>query len=426
MTYPYWRNIGVALTLTLTGGLSTAYAYATPIQPGATMQEPCHRADGPYSLTPPSAPMTSVMDTVQSADMAALDGFAGGQVCDAPDTIEIYTTADSPAQHAANAIKDQHPDLHIRTITVNNSLTDLQRERDRYWAEDATPDVNGIGIDQALNGLAISVNPTHRTAVQATSGLPAPRVPYSVTPEPAPTLASAQQDDSPYTMGSALWYHHKGTPGGVNTYSSRCSLGLPIRLNGVQMALTAGHCYSDATGFHDSARLTVGSLYTTAYPGNAGRYGDWQLIKGAPYQLSVYSSTPTNNERLPIHSALTGWPMMGAGMCTSGSTTGQICRYKVTLIDDTHTVSESATGRNVRLGKLIRLFHFGDGTRSDTTGFRQGDSGGPCYASDGRGGVTASGIVSSFFINSKQNGASFFCTSLAGLYAWNKNAAVRG
>ena len=196
----------------------------------------------------------------------------------------------------------------------------------------------------------------------------------------------------------------------------RCSSGVPITVNGTETEMTAGHCTS---GNYFNNGALIGTTDTTSYPGNANIYGDWKLLSGDPaedYALRTYSGGLSDQTNLIINGAHWSNRPIGAGFCSSGSTTGQICRYFVTA--STTTVSIS----NVTTGRLTRLRHDSTGGSGyDTAGFRPGDSGGPCYCANGTGNVAVGGIITGY---NTSNLLHYYCTQLSGVRAWNSGAAL--
>lgn len=187
--------------------------------------------------------------------------------------------------------------------------------------------------------------------------------------------------------------------------------------------LTAGHCgvHTFTNQRSDGLVQTVGSTYTTAYPGNAWTYGDWQLISGSTYAQWTYSGGLNDSTVLRITGAVWGSLPKGQGMCTSGVTTFQDCHF--------HVLASQASdhdNNDVPLGMLYVLYHYhyeGSEQVWDDDGTDHGDSGGPCYFADGTGGVTAAGIVQGK--DSRLPNQYLFphllsyCTMLGGVKKWN-------
>lgn len=216
----------------------------------------------------------------------------------------------------------------------------------------------------------------------------------------ATTMEDRYNDAGPYfTMGAAIF-------GG----SSRCSLGVPLKVNGTFMALTAGHC--TASTFKNQAGATVGTQYTTSYSANAQIYGDWKLIKGQHYNLSVWSGGPKGGTTLAMTGADWKPRALGLQVCTSGSTTGQVCRFVV------KAVNQPAYMDGVLTKQLTLIKHDGDlNGVYDCSGTQGGDSGGPVYYANGSGGVIANGIVT----GGNTSRCEYWYTQLQGVRAWNSS-----
>lgn len=207
--------------------------------------------------------------------------------------------------------------------------------------------------------------------------------------------------DSPsgYHMGAEI----------VSNTGSVCSTGIPLNVHGTWTVLTAGHC--GGSSFYNNGNL-VGSQWTTAYPGNAPIYGDWKLLSGQTYLTRVFngprSTIPTSNSTLVMSGARYGAIPVGIAMCTSGRTTGQWCTYTVKASGVSVTISGVTSGHQMRMKAVGG--HAGGG-----------DSGGPCYHSDGSGGVTATGIVKGW-TEDLVNGVLDYCTQVSGVRAWAPTA----
>jgi hypothetical protein len=210
-------------------------------------------------------------------------------------------------------------------------------------------------------------------------------------------LVTRQADTAPWWMGGQLV-----APGG-----GYCSSGVRITIAGVDRLLTAGHCTSSS--FTNNGNL-VGNQFTTTYPGNADVYGDWKLLSGSTYGMRVFNGGAYGTTSLGISGAVWGGRPNGSGVCTSGTTAGQVCRYYVTNSYVARTVDDVVTGH------MLGMRHDSSGgSGADWNGAQPGDSGGTCYYSDGAGGVTAVGVVTARFSAPTMR---YYCTQLSGVRAW--------
>lgn len=163
-------------------------------------------------------------------------------------------------------------------------------------------------------------------------------VTFSIESVPDATLADGRlDDDAPFTSGGAIvstWSDgYGGAPHGkVDT--ARCSTALCVKHQGRWAMVTAGHCgnmsnYADSGRYRTGHGLSVGSTMTTTYPTNAHIYGDWQLIRGGSYELSAFTGALSSGTQMNIR----GWNYVdrpiNSYLCSTGSTTGFKCRYKV-------------------------------------------------------------------------------------------------
>lgn len=216
-------------------------------------------------------------------------------------------------------------------------------------------------------------------------------------------------DSNPYTMGARA----NRLSGGY------CSLGIPLVLNGVHMVLTAGHCRD--SGFTNNG--SMGSMYTTSYPGNALNYGEWTLIYGKDYRRQLYSGAMSSSAVLPITAADWGIRAPGLGVCSSGSTTGSICRYRVAINDQSDWLKNPFTGQIVLSGHMTITNHDPSWNLTfDNGGWQGGDSGGSIYYSNGAG-MTVVGIITSVQTPSPYN---YWYTELRAVHFWNSSISFGG
>jgi hypothetical protein len=182
-------------------------------------------------------------------------------------------------------------------------------------------------------------------------------------------------------------------------------------VNGVKTMLTAGHCTSS---WYYNLGSFVGGQYTTSYSTNAGAYGDWKLLYQHRYYPRTYAGGLSDTVTLNLTAANWSTRPVNSGICSSGSTTGQVCRFFVTSTSQTRVVSGVTTGH------LTVMRHDSTGgSGSDSNGFAGGDSGGPCYYANGTSGaVTVAGIVTG------HSSTVYVCTQLDGVRAWNSSATL--
>jgi streptogrisin C len=308
-----------------------------------------------------------------------------------------------------------HPELSLTVADVGASWPQLEGAAmaavlSPEYAEvvtGAAPDVvkGGILVDViAASGEDASSPPVSAEQIEAAVGLP---VELRIVTQKA-ERSTRTNDTSPYYGGARLNY---GTTG-------YCSAGVPIKTGGVTRLLTAGHC---PTGIFTNNGTTVGMMYTTSLPGNAHIYGDFQLLGSttSSYGSRVFSGVMSSSSSLAITGGNWTNGSVGQAVCVSGATTAQTCRYYAT---NWGRITDFNDG--IMTYPLVEMRHDSTGGSGyDSNGFLPGDSGGPCYWSDGNGGVIATGIVTGGLPNAGGTTA-YFCSQLKGVRAWNSGAVI--
>lgn len=358
--------------------------------------------------TNPSA--TALGDALQSLADAHHDAVAGVAMCSDYSGAAIFVSNPDPtllANISALGSKFPKAGLHLEHVATGLAAQLAASTRVTRLSDSAST-LSGVSPDMYTGGLRVTVQGgswpvsdalRQRVTAAATDGgtvaMPLEFVGGSLGHDLTTRLADTQ----PYYGGDEI----------VGA-SGICSAGFPITVNGVHGMLTAGHCTD--TSFTNNGHA-FGTQYTTAYPGNADVYGDWKLIYGQSYGLRIFSGAVSSSSTLAVTSATWGARQNGLQMCTSGRTTGSICRYFVTGSYDKQLFE------GVWANNLLDMKHDSTGTGSyaDSNGVQAGDSGGPCYYSDGSGGVIAAGIVKGL-----SSAPSYYCTQLSGVRAWNSGA----
>ena len=200
---------------------------------------------------------------------------------------------------------------------------------------------------------------------------------------------------------------------------SMCSTGPRIRINGTYMMLTAGHCPGGT--HYTGGGLPVGNRFTTSYPGNADIYGDWKLLSGKSYSDRVWNGGLYDSTSHP-GAGINFTPLpYGHRVCTSGRTTGQLCRF---WVKETNTV-EKIGGVTVNHQTTLIVDDQSTSNPEDCTGFQGGDSGGPAYYNNGSGSMIYAGLVQGttwqWYLTQKR--CQYHITQLNGVRAWNSTAA---
>ncbi|WP_143180525.1 hypothetical protein [Bowdeniella nasicola] len=336
------------------------------------------------------------------------DVFAGVALAFDRQTVNIYTAAtdyDTRAPEVAKLIELNSRLVNI--VPVEHSKTELLEIEQEATAMVGENNVLSSYIDVTQNRVVVGVSPDALTKARSTF-----REFLDDSPVVFDAVRSAQDsvgryDDYPrYFMG-----------GEIVAMGSSCSTGIPVTFDGVKGLLTAGHC--PGSRYTTPQGKFVGNQYTTAYPGNAYKYGDWKILYGSTYAPNVFNG-PANSSTASNYK-ITGITKrrVGQEVCSSGRTTGQICRYVIEAIDSYLTVE------GVRSEKLTHIYHDGDRNGySDCNGWRDGDSGGPLYATTTTAGsVTAQGIVKGEYRNYLGR-CRYSYTQFDGVTAWRSNVRL--
>lgn len=360
--------------------------------------------------TPAAGPLGDALDALADANH---DTVAGVAMCsDYAGAAIFVANPDATLLSKIEAIRANFPSAVLDLHHVAAGLTAQLAASDRViHLSDSASVLSGVRPDMYTGGLRITVQESswpvsdslrqRLTVVATANGQVA--MPLEFAPgAPGTDLTTRAADSQPYYGSDEI----RGSSGAI------CSAGVPITVNGVHAMLTAGHC-TDATFTNDGHAF--GSQYTTSYPGNADRYGDWKLLSGQSYGLRIFSGAVSSSSTLPVTGADWGARRNGLQMCTSGRTSGAICRYFITGSYDTELID------GVWSNHILDMRHdsTGTGSSADANGARPGDSGGPCYYSDGAGGVIAGGIVKGV-----GPGPTYFCTQLSGVRAWKAGATL--
>jgi hypothetical protein len=372
-----------------------------------------------------SSELTAMSDALSAIADANREAVAGVALCSARDGATVFVAQPSEALSAEiAAVAGAHPSLTVATQDVAAGAGAVMNAGFTLKEEaDYGPSITMIGVDVYTGGLIIAIDPAVDLAVAGESiaesiharvvEVAGVDLPIAVEFDGADVDATRQADSAPWWMGSELRY----TSGGETHF---CSTGVPIKTGGVTRLLTAGHC--NGSTFTNNG-TQVGTLFTTAWNTdnnltNSDIYGDWRLIGGSTYAKRVWNGPltgPLSTATMAITSANWGTRPAGTALCTSGRSTGQVCRCFVTIAETMVNVG------GVDTYPVNRMRHdSNNGSASDTNGFSGGDSGGPCYYADGNGGVIANGIVTSH----NPTRSRYSCTLLEGVRNWNSGAVL--
>ena len=252
----------------------------------------------------------------------------------------------------------------------------------------------------------------------------------------APLSGHRRADTRPFNGGAGYrWQNDPLNPPRL------CSLNVPIVIDGSRYMATAGHCRSNGRAYAETLSFNtesdMGKTFTSTWPGNTLQLGDWRLLRGrgGNYSPNIFRGGITGSETAPIAEATWSQPPFNEPLCSSGRTTGQVCRYRVVL-RNTQQTFRNGRGDVATVGLLMALRHDSnlDG-QFDCDGWRGGDSGGPIYrylSSNPTDGVRTYGMVSASSWDENAHppapcpveGEMYWATRLGGIRAWAPNAYI--
>jgi hypothetical protein len=331
--------------------------------------------------------------------------------------------------------------VRVTVATVRRSGKEIRKLKDSLVPLLTDPryagQIVGVGEDPSL-GVAVvyatADSAAARTQIAATYGS---AVIFRLSSQARADDADRDRDSTPHYGGSGFTWWNAAHTAHLNGW---CSTGFPVIHGGVTYMLTAGHCVPgqrqypalwasfNQTGGAPSNLFYFGGLFTTTVSGTElnptsgtqDRFGDWSMIQGSTYSPHVYNCPNTTGSCSFLSVGAASWvsPAMNAGACSSGRTTGQVCRYRVTDPDITFNVDGRPTGQLALLRSNQDLAG-GD----DCLGWNHGDSGGAIYqAISGRTGfVRAMGLVTA---HTGTTACNYYYTKLQGVRAWSPNASM--
>ncbi|MDR0593663.1 MAG: S1 family peptidase [Bifidobacteriaceae bacterium] len=363
----------------------------------------------------------ALVDALGSLAQANPDVAAGVSYCSDRTGAVVFVAGEAPEFRAeVQAIAAEHSSLNVFTQDVAAGFAAAEAAAQKLHESEFGNSITLLAVDIVTGGIDAWVDPAALAEGSVTAEVlhayllatESVDLPVAVQPMgPYTTAVDRKHDTAPYWMGAEI----------VTTYQSTtgyCSTGLTIVTGTSRRLLTAGHCLGST--FTNNGN-TVGTISTTAYNptnslSNSDIYGDWKLLQGQTYGSRVYSGPVTgtgSGTSLAITAADWDGLERGRGVCTSGRSTGQVCRFFVT-----HTSACGWDDNSVYNCHLMVMRHDSSGGNgADTAGFSGGDSGGPCYHANSSG-VTAVGIVTG------SAGTVYLCTKLSGVRAWSASATV--
>lgn len=225
------------------------------------------------------------------------------------------------------------------------------------------------GVDPATNSVEVGVVHLTPRIAATMRALYGGKVTLVQRPRATPVLGRFA-DTAPYWGGDRI-----RDPADT----AECSSGFTMtNLYGVRFVITAGHCYPSGETVDTPSGAGMGTVDYRRYgSGNL----DNELIGGSTYQGFIYTGDINSHAAEIVHSAANS--CYQCQVYFDGSVTGQ----SLATIVSPGPYCEIATDGQQSCG-LIEAVSAGG---NDICNF--GDSGGPVYAYDGHGGVTAVGII---------------------------------
>lgn len=325
-------------------------------------------------------------------------------------SINLYTSNTDLNIHAPEVAKliAEYPH-YVTLIPVQHSYTELKEIQNTYTTALMGQGLVYSSVDIVNNkiNLGVKEGSTADTLLHSQSRDTATSTPITVKLTNEPEDSAGRYDDyQRYFMGGSI------------ISSSKCTLGIPLIVDGKKAALTAGHCLGD--NFATPKKKLVGSTLTTAYPGNANRFGDWKIIHKSTYAPKIFTGPANSSSTTHLPISGESKRRVGEEVCHSGATTGQICRYVVEDVD-TYLIVDG-----IKSVHQTTMYHDSDRNGySDCEGFQKGDSGGPIYSAnpDKPGSVKVHGIVKGFYTNFLGR-CRYSYTQLSGVKAWKPSIRV--
>jgi hypothetical protein len=278
--------------------------------------------------------------------------------------------------------------IKLTVVTERRSLDDLTRIQravlsDRQLAAVESAHVIGARIDPATNSVVVRATGDTAALVSIAGHTYGDAVRVQASQELF-TAYGRFNDTSPLYGGDRI--------GNTDAY---CTYGFSLtNLNGVHYGITAGHCW-DLGAWVDVTRSSGGtnnwgagydSFGTVQVRSFGNGLLDDELVGGRDYGGRIWISNnllDNNNTSAPVHDARASCG--GCNVYFNGSFTGRSLA---------HVVAYEGCANVNDHGVLVNDCGMWSATSANGQRICQsGDSGGPVFAFDGRGGVTAVGII---------------------------------
>lgn len=317
------------------------------------------------------------MGSLEKLVAADPDRFAGVSYREGDAAVLVHVAERIGAARLPSAVRVGAASLPVRSVPAQYSTATLKSVLARVPSAEPFHSAVGSGlstwgIDVEHNRIAVGVllaGDAIRSAAAQTFG------PVVTVSQVGAIRGLSRGDDSPWFNGG----------GRLSSGSTECTGSWTIRTNaGNSYMMTAGHCFRSGSSVRMSSggRQWVGTtMYRTFHSGGV----DVELVGRNRYNDSVWGGSLSNQESKPV----TGWSrtsVPGSSMCIDGGYTGEDCDTSITTTDICANIGyEYFVQRACHLDVAV--------SNSDRVIAVAGDSGGPVYRNDGRGGVTAYGVI---------------------------------
>lgn len=168
--------------------------------------------------------------------------------------------------------------------------------------------------------------------------------------------------------------------------TSRCTSSWTLTTGaGTKYLVTAGHCFSVGSPVFidgNNSQYVGRVAYRSFHSGGI----DAELIGKNRYGNEIWSGSVAKVVGKPVTGYNTVRQLL-TGMCFAGSFTGDNCKGTMFATDDCVNFKDRSSG------KKYKSCHIDTAVSYPSKLSQGGDSGGPVFRNDGRGGVTAYGVI---------------------------------
>ncbi|NUT35638.1 MAG: hypothetical protein HOV79_21500 [Hamadaea sp.] len=358
----------------------------------------------------------------------------GGVRLDGPSSLTVSLPGGTDQAQRVQVLRRLAPGLTVTVEPVSRSRAAILGVKEQIGAMIRAgahrEGIVGVGVDAVRGVVTVYATGDSAAARADLKRRFADTVVFRQMDALQPAESDRNRDTAPHYGGAGYTMWNNAHTASV----PYCSLAFPVVRNGVTHGLTAGHCMPGSTGHPDawataftsatppSIGYYFGTLATTTLAGTLSNttdgtqdvYGDWALLRGSTYYPRIYNCANVTGSctHVPIGTASWVTPSLNASLCSSGRTTGQICRQHVADAE-----YEGYVGNNYT--RQLAVFVRDDGGCATIRG---GDSGGAIYQgmSSRPGYMRAMGVVTGV----STNGCVAVYTKLSGVRAWDPSITM--